>query len=80
MPATPRFVFASDSLKGTLSSLDAARLLGKAARRHFPGCAWTSVPVADGGEGTVDALLAACGGEKVHVAAEDPLGRPVDAA
>ena len=80
MPATPRFVFASDSLKGTLSSLDAARLLGEAAERHFPGCSWTSVPVADGGEGTADALLAACGGEKVQVIAKDPLGRPVDAA
>lgn len=80
MPATPRFVFASDSLKGTLSSLDAARLLAEAAERHFPGCSWTSVPVADGGEGTVDALLAACGGEKVRVRAEDPLGRPIEAA
>ena len=58
MPATPRFVFASDSLKGTLSSLDAARLLGEAAERHFPGCSLTSVPVADGGEGTLDVLLA----------------------
>lgn len=80
MPATPRFVFASDSLKGTLSSLDAARLLAEAAERHFPGCSWTSVPVADGGEGTVDALLAACGGERVRVRAEDPLGRPIEAA
>ena len=80
MPTTPRFVFASDSLKGTLSSLDAARLLGEAAERHFPGCSVTSVPVADGGEGTVDALLAACGGEKIHVLVDDPLGRPVEAA
>ena len=80
MPAAPRFVFASDSLKGTLSSLDAARLLGEAAERHFPGCSWTIVPVADGGEGTLDALLAACGGEKILASAEDPLGRPIVAA
>ena len=59
MKRAPRFVFASDSLKGTLSSADAARLLGAAAERHFPGCSWAAVPMADGGEGTVDALLAA---------------------
>lgn len=80
MPADPRFVFASDSLKGTLSSLDAARLLGEAAERHFPGCSWASVPVADGGEGTLEAILAACGGERVLTAAVDPLGRPIEAA
>lgn len=80
MRSAPRFVFASDSLKGTLSSADAARLLGAAAERHFPGCSWAAVPMADGGEGTVDALLAACGGERVLAAASDPLGRPVEAA
>lgn len=80
MERAPRFVFASDSLKGTLSSADAARLLGAAAERHFPGCSWTAVPMADGGEGTADALLAACGGEKVRALVADPLGRPVEAA
>ena len=42
MPATPRFVFASDSLKGTLSSLDAARLLAEAA--SFPMSSFQSIP------------------------------------
>ena len=80
MERAPRFVFASDSLKGTLSSADAAHLLGAAAERHFPGCSWVAVPMADGGEGTVDALLAACGGEKIRAVVEDPLGRPVEAS
>ena len=80
MKRAPRFVFASDSLKGTLSSADTARLLGAAAERHFPGCSWTAVPMADGGEGTVDALVAACGGEKVDALVTDPLGRPVEAS
>ncbi len=80
MERAPRFVFASDSLKGTLSSADAARLLGGAAERHFPGCSWVAVPMADGGEGTVDALLAACGGEKIGALVADPLGRPVEAS
>ena len=80
MERAPRFVFASYSLKGTLSSADAARLLGGAAERHFPGCSWIAVPMADGGEGTVDALLAACGGEKIRAVVEDPLSRPVEAS
>lgn len=80
MTGTPRFVFASDSLKGTLSSEDAARLLEEAARRHFPGCTCVTVPMADGGDGTVAALVAACGGELRHARVCDPLGRPVDAA
>lgn len=79
MRGTPRFVFASDSLKGTLSSSDAARLLGAAARRHFPECACAFVPMADGGEGTVAALVAACNGELRRARVSDPLGRPVDA-
>ena len=80
MERAPRFVFASDSLKGTLSSEDAARLLAAAAERHFPDCSWTAVPMADGGEGTVDALVSACGGERVSALVSDPLGRPVEAA
>ena len=80
MDGSPRFVFASDSLKGTLSSADAARLLEGAARRHFPGCACVTVPMADGGDGTAAALVAACGGELRRARVCDPLGRPVDAA
>ncbi len=75
----PRFVFASDSLKGTLSSQDTARLLEKAARRHFPGCSCVAVPMADGGEGTVDAVVAACGGDKRAARVAGPLGVATDA-
>ena len=49
----PDFLFASDSLKGTLSSAQTAELLAAAARRHFPGCRTQAVPMADGGEGMV---------------------------
>lgn len=76
---TPRFVFASDSLKGTLSSADAARLLGEAARRHFPECSCATVLMADGGEGTVEALVASCGGELRSACVRGPLGEPVEA-
>lgn len=80
MSGSPTFVFASDSFKGTLTSADTARLLEAAARRHFPGCACASVPMADGGDGTTAALVAACGGELRRARVSDPLGRPVDAA
>lgn len=80
MTATPHFLFASDSLKGTLSSVEAARLLGEAAHRHFPGCVCEVVPMADGGEGTAAALVDACGGELRWACVSDPLGRPMEAA
>ena len=75
----PDFLFASDSLKGTLSSAQTAELLGAAARRHFPGCRTRAVPMADGGEGTAQALALAQGGRMVRAAAHDALGRPVAA-
>ena len=75
----PDFLFASDSLKGTLSSAQTAELLGAAARRHFPGCRTRAVPIADGGEGTAQALALAQGGRMVRAAAHDALGRPVAA-
>ncbi|HJA29641.1 MAG TPA: glycerate kinase [Candidatus Olsenella pullicola] len=80
MDGSPRFVFASDSLKGTITSERAGQLLESAARRHFPGCTCRCVPMADGGDGTAAALARACGGELRHVRATDPLGRPVSAA
>ena len=75
----PDFLFASDSLKGTLSSAQTAELLGAAARRHFPGCRTRAVPMADGGEGTAQALALAQGGRMMRAAAPDALGRPVAA-
>ena len=75
----PDFLFASDSPKGTLSSAQTAELLGAAARRHFPGCRTRAVPMADGGEGTAQALALAQGGRMMRAAAHDALGRPVAA-
>lgn len=60
--------------------MEAARLLGEAAHRHFPGCVCEVVPMADGGEGTAAALVGACGGELRRACVSDPLGRPVEAA
>lgn len=57
-----RFLFASDSFKGTISSARAAELLAQAARESFPHAQTTGIAVADGGEGTVEAVVAATGG------------------
>ncbi|HML48042.1 MAG TPA: glycerate kinase, partial [Clostridia bacterium] len=74
-----KFVFAPDSFKGSISALNAARMLDAAARRHFSPLETVLVPVADGGEGTVDALILATGGETCTVRVTGPLGEPVDA-
>lgn len=68
-----KFLFASDSFKGTLSSERIAALLEEAAGRIFPGCDTAGVPVADGGEGTIDAVIAALGGRIRRVAVHGPL-------
>ena len=68
-----KFLFASDSFKGTLSSKRTAELLAQAASEIFPGCEYSSIEVADGGEGTTDAVLSAVNGEKIAVSVHGPL-------
>ena len=69
-----KFIFASDSYKGTLSSSHISRLLTEQAKRVFPDCQIVSLPVADGGEGTMEALVSARNGRYVLCPAQDPLG------
>lgn len=75
-----RFLFACDSFKGTISSARSAELLAEEAAVFFPNATFSSLEVADGGEGTVDALVASLGGERVTLSVADPLGRPVEAS
>lgn len=75
-----KFLFASDSFKGTLSTEKTAELLTKAAKQVFPQCECIGVPVADGGEGTLDAVLSATGGSRVTVQVHDPLMRTMETA
>ena len=74
-----KIVVASDSFKGSLTSLEVADSVQKAVREVFPGCDVVKVNVADGGEGTMDALQQTLGGTRVNLTVSDPLGRPVDA-
>lgn len=73
-----KLLFASDSFKGTLSSQQTVELLTKAAQEVFLSCECTGVPVADGGEGTTDAVITATGGERIPVRVHGPLMETVD--
>ena len=68
-----KFLFASDSFKGTLSSDQTIELLTKAAQEVFGRCETSGVPVADGGEGTTDAVVKARSGEIITVPVHGPL-------
>lgn len=67
------------SLKGVLSAREAAAALARGARAAGVGVEVDECPVADGGEGTADALFGALGGEWWTAVVADPLGRPVEA-
>lgn len=69
-----KIVLAPDSFKGTLSSRQVCEEIATAARRVFPGCQVKAVPVADGGEGSVEAFLTAMGGERKELAVQGPFG------
>ena len=75
-----KIVVASDSFKGSLTSLQVAQNVERAVHEVYPSCEVVKVNVADGGEGTMDALQQTLGGRKVTLAVSDPLGRPVDAS
>ncbi|MBQ8509156.1 MAG: glycerate kinase [Clostridia bacterium] len=73
-------LIAIDSFKGSMTSLEAGEAAAEGIRRVIPDAHITVAPLADGGEGTVEALTAGLGGSLRTVRADDPLGRPVDAA
>ena len=76
MSALPALV-APDSFKGTFSAPEVAAAI--AAGLRSAGREANELPVADGGEGTMDVLVSALGGDVHTVTASDPLGRPVEA-
>ena len=61
-----KVVIIPDSFKGTMSSIEVAGIMEKAVLGRNPDCKVVTIPVADGGEGSVDAFLSALGGEKIH--------------
>jgi glycerate kinase len=74
-----KVVVAPNPFKGSLGAPDAAQAMASGVRDASPMAEVIEVPVADGGEGTVEALVAAGGGERVTITVEGPLGEPVEA-
>ncbi|HHR5902262.1 TPA: glycerate kinase [Providencia alcalifaciens] len=74
-----KIIIAPDSFKESMSADIAAQSIIHGFQRVFPEAEYVLLPVADGGEGTVDALVAARHGKKVSVRVADPLGMPVTA-
>jgi glycerate kinase len=75
-----RVLIAPDKFKGTLTAAEAARAIATGWRSARPGDAVEQVPLADGGEGTLDAILAALGGRRRWHRVRGPLGEPVMAS
>lgn len=70
-----KIVLIPDSFKGTMSSAQICGLMREAALRYFPDAEVVEIPIADGGEGTVDAFLSTCHrGEKISTRVQGPYG------
>ena len=72
-----RIIVAVDSFKGSLSSQDVADAFEMGWCSVLPDCVVRKVCIADGGEGTVAALVETLSGEYIDVEVSDPLGRPI---
>jgi glycerate kinase len=75
MSAPIRILIAPDSFKDCLGALDVAKALTRGIHRFLPDTNIVNVPMADGGEGTVESLIDATGGRRMEVSVKDPLMR-----
>ena len=73
-------VVVSDSFKGTVSSREICAIAQRVIPRHFPACEVVCIPVADGGEGTVDCFIQAMGAQRDEVTVTNALGEKSAAA
>lgn len=74
-----KIVIAPDSFKESLSALEVAKAIESGFREIFPDADYFRLPVADGGEGTVEAMVAATQGKVIKIKVTGPLGEPIDA-
>lgn len=74
-----KIIIAPDSFKESMSAECAAHAIKKGFKSVFPDAQYLCLPIADGGEGTVDALITATGGERVSLEVKGPLGDRVSA-
>ncbi len=73
-----KFVLIPDSFKGTLSSKEICSIMADGIKRHFADAEIISIPVADGGEGSVDCFISALGGERVSLKVKGPYFQEID--
>lgn len=73
-----KFIVIPDSFKGTMSSGEICQIMKESILNHYPQAEVTCIPVADGGEGSVDAFLQAMGGKKEYVTVQGPYGEPIE--
>ena len=71
-------ILAPDSFKGTFSAPEVCRAFEKGARRVLGEVRFTLLPLADGGDGTLEVLLSAAGGRRCKARGKDPLGRETE--
>ncbi|MCK4260586.1 MAG: glycerate kinase [Halanaerobiales bacterium] len=74
-----RILLGPDSLKGSLRSIEFCNIAEEVVLKHWPEDEVIKVPLADGGEGTVESLVYNTGGHFEKTEVYDPLGRPVTA-
>ncbi len=67
-----------DSFKGTMSSIEICEIIRSKVKEHYPDCEAITIPVADGGEGTVDCFLHALNAQKVPVTTKGPYNEPIE--
>ncbi len=74
-----KIIIATDSFKGSLSAPEACSIIAGQAERIFPQAEIVQLPISDGGEGLVEVVFRALGGEREIVQTSDPLGREISA-
>ena len=74
-----KIIIAPDSFKGSLTALQASEAMAVGFRRIFPDATIEQIPMADGGEGTVQSLVDATGGRLLSATVRDPLGNDIEA-
>jgi glycerate kinase len=75
-----KIVIAPDSFKGSLTATEAASAMERGVLSVLPNAEIVRLPVADGGEGTLDAVLTAAGGNRINVIVQGPFGQPIPSA
>ena len=72
-----KIIIAPDSFKGSLTSIEVANAIEEGIKKGITNCEIVKLPIADGGEGTMDTLVSDLKGKKIKIKAHDPLMRPI---